>query len=185
MDVLSKLVHQVLVWVYVYLCTYLQLLLNPDCDLLMGRILSITANDIVRMFEQDREACRRLAELLAPDIARSVLQGAATKQDIEKLRQEIEKLRSDFNEFRQETKQETSEIRKEISGLKEEINEVKGEINGLRREISELKEEIGVLRERVARVEGVLSLLVKVFIAFNVPLLIAVIGILLKMALIP
>ncbi len=151
----------------------------------MGRILSITANDIVRMFEQDREACRRLAELLAPDIARSALQEAATKQDIEKLRQEferlksetrqeVEKLRSDFNEFRQET----SEIIKEINGLRREISELKEEVHGLR-------EEIGALRERVARVEGRLDLLVKMFIAFNVPLLIAVIGILLKMALIP
>ncbi len=162
----------------------------------MGRALSITANDIVKMFEQDREACRRLAELLAPDIARSVLQEVATKQDIEKLRQEFEKLRSDmkqeFEKFKTEIRQEVEKLRSDFNEFRQETSEIIKEINGLRREISELKEEvhglreeIGVLRERVARVEGVLSLLVKVFIAFNVPLLIAVIGILLKMVFIP
>jgi len=59
------------------------------------------------------------------------------------------------------------------------------EIEGLRRDIEELRREIGQLRERVSKVEGQLSLLIKLFIAFNLPILIALIGILLKMIFTP
>ncbi len=48
-----------------------------------------------------------------------------------------------------------------------------------------MEDKVSRLEERVTRVEGGLNLLVKMFIAFNVPLLIAVIGILPKMIFVP
>jgi len=100
--------------------------------------MSLTADDIVKLFEENAKARKRLAELLVmePDvrlaIINAVLRDVATKRDIE-----------------------------------------------------ELRKEIGQLRERVAKVEGQLGLLIKLFIAFNLPILIALIGILLKMIFTP
>ncbi|RLE58031.1 MAG: hypothetical protein DRJ40_01520 [Thermoprotei archaeon] len=120
----------------------------------------MTAEKIVELFERDVRARRRLAELLVmePDVRlamiNAVLRDVATKSDLERLRDELR------NEFR-------SEIEKLRSEFRDEIRDV-------RRELSSLS-------ERVARLEGRVDLLIKVFIGFNVPLLVAVIGILLKL----
>jgi len=120
----------------------------------------LTAEKIVELFERDVRARRRLAELLVmePDVRlamiNAVLRDVATKSDLERLRDELR------NEFR-------SEIEKLRSEFRDEIRDV-------RRELSSLS-------ERVARLEGRVDLLIKVFIGFNVPLLVAVIGILLKL----
>jgi len=118
--------------------------------------MSLTADDIVKLFEKDVRARKRLAELLViePDIRlaiiNAVLRDIATKRDIELVRE----------------------------GLRKEIEE-------LRRDIEELRREISQLREKASKVEGQLSLLIKLFIAFNLPILIALIGILLKMIFTP
>ena len=52
-------------------------------------------------------------------------------------------------------------------------------------DIERLHEEMQDLREQVARIEGRLDMLVKTSIAFNLPLLLAVIGILFKMIIQP
>jgi hypothetical protein len=51
----------------------------------------------------------------------------------------------------------------------------------LERRISALESRVNSIEERLARLEGQMSLFVKLFIAFNLPILIAVIGILLRM----
>jgi chaperonin cofactor prefoldin len=51
----------------------------------------------------------------------------------------------------------------------------------LERRISALESRVNSIEERLARLEGQMNLFVKLFIAFNLPILIAVIGILLKM----
>ena len=51
----------------------------------------------------------------------------------------------------------------------------------LERRISSLESRVNAIEERLARLEGQMDLFVKLFIAFNVPILIAVIGILLRM----
>jgi septal ring factor EnvC (AmiA/AmiB activator) len=56
----------------------------------------------------------------------------------------------------------------------------KEDIESLGRAIKALEERVSSLEQRVARVEGQLSLLVKAFIAFNLPTLIGIIGILLR-----
>ena len=132
---------------------------------------SITAEDVVRLFEGDVRARRRLAELLVgePDvrlaIVNAVLREVATKQDIERLREELRR-----------------ELREEIENLRKEFRE---EIEKVWREIEKLREDVRGLGDRVSRLEGRLDVLVKAFIAFNIPLLTAVIGILLKMVLTP
>jgi septal ring factor EnvC (AmiA/AmiB activator) len=56
----------------------------------------------------------------------------------------------------------------------------KEDIESLGRAIKALEERVSSLEQMVARVEGQLSLLVRVFIAFNLPTLIGIIGILLR-----
>ena len=130
----------------------------------------LSAEKIVELFERDVRARERLAEPLVsePDIRlviiNAVLRDVSTKSDLEKLR---------------------SEIHTEINNLRSEINslrsEVRGEIDSLRREIKDIVDKLNSLSERVAKLESRVDLLIKVFLGFNVPLLIAVIGILLKL----
>ncbi len=54
-----------------------------------------------------------------------------------------------------------------------------------RSDVKALEARISGLERRAARVEGQLSLFVKLFAAFNLPTLLGVVGILLKMALAP
>ena len=114
--------------------------------------VSLSAMDIVKLFEEDAAARKRLAELLVgePDvrlaIINAVLRDVATKNDIEKLR---------------------------------------GEIDRLREEISKLEERIDRLEDRVSRLEERVDMMFKFMLAFNTPILVAVIGILLKMVLTP
>ena len=119
--------------------------------------------DIVKLFEEDAAARKRLAELLVgePDvrlaIINAVLRDVATKNDIEKLRGE----------------------------LRGEIDRLRGEIDRLREEISKLEEHIDRLEDRVSRLEERVDMMFKFMLAFNTPILVAVIGILLKMVLTP
>ncbi len=99
----------------------------------------LSASDIVRLFEEDRAARRRLAELLVMDedvrlaIINAVLRDVATKSDIERLRDELR-----------------GEFRAEIGRLDSRIDRLEARLEGVERELS-------ALRERVARVEGALT----------------------------
>ena len=48
-------------------------------------------------------------------------------------------------------------------------------------DMRELRDRINLLGQRVARIEGQLNLFIKLFIVFNLPILLGIIGILLKM----
>jgi len=69
------------------------------------------------------------------------------------------------------TKEDIKELRKNIGD----------EIDGIRDEINSLRDGINLLKQRVARIEGRLDLFIKLFIVFNLPILLGIIGILLKM----
>jgi len=119
---------------------------------------SITAEDVVKLFEEDVRARKRLAELLVsePDvrlaIINAVLRDVATKSDIEALRREF---KSDLEALRRELREEIGRLDKRIDGLEQRV---------------------GSLEQRVARLEGSISLFTKLFVAFNLPLLVSVIA---------
>ena len=185
---------------------------------------SITAEEVVSLFEADARARKRLAELLVsePDvrlaIINAVLRDVATKDDIESLRaatkSDMEALRAatkdDMESLKREFKSDMESLRKEFKGDVESLKtttksdiealrrEFKGDMESLRKEIKgdveslrgELKEgmgkldgRVGGLEQRVARLEGSISFFTKLFIAFNVPLLVSVIVALVMMLL--
>lgn len=80
------------------------------------------------------------------------------------------------------TKDDLKELRREIQYEIEELrSQMRSEMRELRSEINELRNSIAKLEQRVVRLEGMMNLFIKLFIAFNVPILIGIIGILLKM----
>ena len=125
------------------------------------------AEKLIEELEKDPKIRRRLAELMVTDsdvrlaIINAVLADVATKSDLEKLeaatKRELEKLEERLR----------SEIQREVKRLEERISALENRVNSI--------------EERLARLEGQMGLFVKLFIAFNLPILIAVIGILLRM----
>jgi chaperonin cofactor prefoldin len=125
------------------------------------------AEKLIEELEKDPKIRRRLAELMVTDsdvrlaIINAVLADVATKSDLEKLEAA--------------TKRELENLRVEMKAEMEKLEE------RLERRISALESRVNSIEERLARLEGQMNLFVKLFIAFNLPILIAVIGILLRM----
>jgi chaperonin cofactor prefoldin len=125
------------------------------------------AEKLIEELEKDPKIRRRLAELMVTDsdvrlaIINAVLADVATKSDLEKLEAA--------------TKRELENLRAEMKAEMEKLEE------RLERRISALESRVNSIEERLARLEGQMDLFVKLFIAFNLPILFAVIGILLKM----
>ena len=92
-----------------------------------------------------------------------LLREAATKSDVESAR----------NELRAEIEALRKEFRAEIEALRKEFRE---EIRRLEVRIESIEARISSLEQRVARLEGSISLFIKLFIAFNLPLLVSVIA---------
>jgi uncharacterized protein YlxW (UPF0749 family) len=122
---------------------------------------------LIEELEKYPKIRKRLAELMVTDsdvrlaIINAVLADVATKSDLEKMeaatKRELEKLEERLR----------SEIQREVRRLEERISALENRVNSI--------------EARLARLEGQMNLFVKLFIAFNLPTLIAVIGILLKM----
>jgi len=90
--------------------------------------------------------------------------------------------RSDLEKLRAELVKTEERLRTEMENLRAEIKTEMGKLEErLERRISALESRVNSIEERLARLEGQMNLFVKLFIAFNLPILIAVIGILLKM----
>jgi chaperonin cofactor prefoldin len=125
------------------------------------------AEKLIEELEKDPKIRKRLAELMVTDsdvrlaIINAVLADVATKSDLEKLEAA--------------TKRELENLRVEMKAEMEKLEE------RLERRISALESRVNSIEERLARLEGQMNLFVKLFIAFNLPILIAVIGILLRM----
>jgi chromosome segregation ATPase len=136
------------------------------------------AEKLIEELEKDPKIRRRLAELMVTDsdvrlaIINAVLADVATKSDLEKLeaatKRELENLRA---EMKAEMEKLEERLRSEMGKLEERLE----------RRISALESRVNSVEERLARLEGQMGLFVKLFIAFNLPTLIAVIGILLRM----
>lgn len=136
--------------------------------------MSLSAKDIVKLFEEDVSARKRLAELLVgePDvrlaIINAVLRDVATKSDLEKLKEELR-----------------SEFRGEINRLEEEISRLRDRIMRLEERITRLEERVTGLEERITGLDKRFDMMFKFMLMLNTPILVAVIGILLKMVLAP
>ncbi len=121
------------------------------------------AEKLIEELEKDPKIRRRLAELMVTDsevrlaIINAVLADVATKSDLERLEEKL-----------------TNEIRREVGRLEERIS-------ALESRIETLENRVNSIEARLARLEGQMNLFVRLFIAFNLPTLIAVIGILLRL----
>jgi chromosome segregation ATPase len=103
-----------------------------------------------------------------------LIREAATKSDVESAKNEI---RVEIDKVRTELKAEIDALRKEFKADVEALRkEFRGEIERLETRIESLEMRISSLEQRVARLEGSMSLFIKLFIAFNLPLLISVIA---------
>jgi len=103
-----------------------------------------------------------------------LIREAATKSDVESAKNEI---RAEIDKVRTELKAEIDALRKEFKADVEALRkEFRGEIERLETRIESLEMRISSLEQRVARLEGSMSLFIKLFIAFNLPLLISVIA---------
>jgi chromosome segregation ATPase len=103
-----------------------------------------------------------------------LIREAATKSDVENAKNE---LKAEIDKVRTELKAEIDALRKEFKADVEALRkEFRGEIERLETRIESLEMRISSLGQRVARLEGSMSLFIKLFIAFNLPLLISVIA---------
>jgi len=110
--------------------------------------LSIRAEDVVKLFEEDARARKRLAELLVsePDVRlvliNAVLRDVATRGDVERLRGELES-------FRREIYAQISELRERVSRLEGALSQLVERIGDLDKRIDALDKRIEALDKRI------------------------------------
>jgi TolA-binding protein len=97
----------------------------------------------------------------------AVLREVATKEDMEKLRIAMEE---EMEKLKKATEDDMDKLGKEV----------KEEMTRLDQRISSLEQRVSSLEQRMSKIEGQLSIMIKMFIAFNVPILVGIIGILLR-----
>jgi chromosome segregation ATPase len=156
------------------------------------------AEKLIEELEKDPKIRKRLAELMVTDsdvrlaIINAVLADVATKSDLERMeaatKAELEKLEAatkrELENLRAEMKAEMEKLEERLrSEIQREVRRLEDKISALDSRISALENRVNSIEERLTRLEGQMDLFVKLFIAFNLPILIAVIGILLKMVL--
>jgi chromosome segregation ATPase len=154
------------------------------------------AEKLIEELEKNPKIRKRLAELMVTDsdvrlaIINAVLADVATKSDLEKLeaatKSELEKvegrLRTEMENLRAEMKFEMEKLEERLRNeIQREVRRLEDRISALENRIAALENRVNSIEERLARLEGQMNLFVKLFIAFNLPTLIAVIGILLRM----
>ena len=112
----------------------------------------MTAEDIVRLFEEDARARKRLAELLVsePDvrlaIISAVLRDVATKGDLEALRRAV---REDMEAFREEVLTRILALEGRVSELGERVSRLEGAFTQLVERIGDLDKRIDSLDKRI------------------------------------
>ena len=114
------------------------------------------AEKLIEELEKDPKIRRRLAELMVTDSDVRLAIINAVLADVA-TKSDLEKLEEKLR----------NEIRREVGRLEERISALENRVNSI--------------EARLARLEGQMNLFVRLFIAFNLPTLIAVIGILLRM----
>jgi len=147
------------------------------------------AEKLIEELEKDPKIRRRIAELMVTDsdvrlaIVNAVLADVATKRDIERLESATKR---DLERLEASTKRDLENLRVEMKAEMERLeerlrSEIQREVSRLEERISALENRVNAIEARLARLEGQMNLFVRLFIAFNLPTLIAVIGILLRL----
>ena len=132
---------------------------------------AITAQRIVELFEKDRAALKRFATLVAGEdevrlaLLNAVIRDVATRDYVDRR----------FAELRDYVDKRFAELRGYVDRGFSEI----------RRDIRELGDRVSSLEVRVSRVEGQLALLIRIFLGLMIPILVALVGILLKLVFMP
>jgi len=114
---------------------------------------SLTAEDVVKLFEADVRSRKRMAELLVsePDmrlaIINAVLRDVATKSDIEALRSSSTK--SDIEALKATTKSDIEGLRRDVSELRERVSKLEGAFTQLVDRIGDLDKRIDSLDRRI------------------------------------
>ena len=109
---------------------------------------SLTADQIVDLFERDLRARKRLAELIVmePDIRlaiiNAVLREVATKDDIKALENDIKALGD-------ATRKDIKELEGRIQGLSNMVSELRGAYKELSKRIEDLDKRIDSLDKRI------------------------------------
>jgi chromosome segregation ATPase len=125
----------------------------------------LTAEDVVRLFEADARARRRLAELLVsePDVRlaviNAVLRDVATKSDLEALRREVLARVSALEARVSELSERVARLEGAFTQLAERIGDLDKRIDALDKRIDALDKRIDALERRmdyVVRVSWVL-----------------------------
>jgi chromosome segregation ATPase len=125
----------------------------------------LTAEDVVRLFEADARARRRLVELLVsePDVRlaviNAVLRDVATKSDLEALRREVLARVSALESRVSELSERVARLEGAFTQLVERIGDLDKRIDGLDKRIDALDKRIDALERRmdyVVRVSWVL-----------------------------
>jgi chromosome segregation ATPase len=113
---------------------------------------SLTAEDVVKLFEADVRSRKRMAELLVsePDmrlaIINAVLRDVATKSDIEALRAAT---KSDIEALKATTKSDIEGLRRDVSELRERVSKLEGAFTQLVDRIGDLDKRIDSLDRRI------------------------------------
>jgi chromosome segregation ATPase len=129
--------------------------------------------EIVEEIVKDRKAVRRLAEAIVSDadvrlaVVNAILRDVATKEDVEKLRAET---KADIDRLREEIDARFKEIDARFKEIDARFKEIDARFDSIRGELSSLG-------ARVSKLEGQVGLMV----GMNVAVLVAVIGILLRL----
>ncbi|GAB6148708.1 hypothetical protein [Stetteria hydrogenophila] len=158
---------------------------------------SLSAEDIVKLFEEDVRARKRLAELLVsePDVRltviNAVLRDVATKHDIERLREEFRReLEARIEGLRRELDARLGEVDKRIDALDKRIDSLDKRIEALERRVDALGERVGslergveALKERIDEMGKRLDYIAKVTLALTGTVLAALIVAIVELAL--
>jgi len=122
--------------------------------------------EIVEEIVKDRKAVRRLAEAIVSDadvrlaVVNAILRDVATKEDVEKLRAET---KADIDRLREEIDARFKEIDARFKEIDARFDSIKGELSSLGARVSKLEGQVGLM------------------VGMNVAVLVAVIGILLRL----
>ena len=140
----------------------------------------ITADDVVKLFEEDVRARKRLAELLVsePDvrlaIINAVLRDVATKSDVEALKSAT---KSDIEALRKEFKSDIEVLRRDVEGLRRDVftfthmSELRERVSKLEGAFTQLVDRIGDLDKRIDSLDKRVDYTTKVSWALTISVL--------------